>query len=85
MLIVDDWLEDWLSEHRNIPLEGAHSMAQAVRDAAFANGYSIDQLRDASNGDIDQFVSRVVAMRLIAKTPVAPLEGAIGRLPEIGG
>ena len=29
MRTVDDWLEDWLAEHRNVRLEEAHSMANA--------------------------------------------------------
>lgn len=51
MRTVDDWLEDWLAEHRNVRLEEAHSMANAVRAAALADGYSLELLRDASNGD----------------------------------
>lgn len=80
MRTVDDWLEDWLAEHRNVRLEEAHSMANAVRAAALADGYSLELLRDASNGDIERFVSRVVVSQVIAGSTVAPLEGTIGRV-----
>ena len=49
---VDDWLEDWLAEHRNVRLEEPHSMANAVRAAALADGYSLERHRKL-NGNED--------------------------------
>nr|WP_191856181.1 hypothetical protein [Agrobacterium tumefaciens] len=52
MRTVDDWLEDWLAEHRNVRLEESHSMANAVRAAALADGYSLERHRKL-NGNED--------------------------------
>ena len=80
MRTVDDWLEDWLAEHRNVRLEDAPPMANAVRAAALADGYSLELLRDAGDGDIERFVGPVVVSQVIAGSTVAPLEGTIGRV-----
>lgn len=80
MRTVVDWLEDWLAEHRNVRLEDAHPMANAVRAAALADGYSLELLRDAGDGDIERFVGPVVVSQVIAGSTVAPLEGTIGRV-----
>jgi len=77
MRTVDDWLEDWLAGHRNVRLEDPHPMAHA---AALADGYSLELLRDAGDGDIERFVGPVVVSQVIAGSTVAPLEGTIGRV-----
>lgn len=55
-------------------------MANAVRAAALPDGYSLELLRDAGDGDIERFVGRVVVSQVIAGSTVAPLEETIGRV-----
>ncbi|TDK39654.1 hypothetical protein E2F50_06005 [Rhizobium deserti] len=65
MQIIDDWLEDWLSEAtiRRLALYAAsepaadadHLTAQLSHDA-LADGYDLGQLQDACGGNIRHFL-----------------------------
>lgn len=73
MRIIDDWLDDWISERKNIMADDIASLCEGLRESALSEGYSLAKLRDASNGDVDRFVRRVVVSRMISESTIAPL------------
>jgi len=74
MRIIDDWLDDWISERKNIMADDIASMGARLRESAISEGYSLGKLRDASDGDVDRFVRRVVVSRMISESSIAPLQ-----------
>lgn len=62
MMIIDDWLEDRISERRFHFEPGADTgefamFAGMLRAEALASGYTLDALENACGGDISAFVS----------------------------
>ncbi|GEM_PF-1601332 len=74
MRIIDDWLDDWMSERKNIMADDIASLGARLRESAISEGYSLGKLRDASDGDVDRFVRRVVVSRMISESSIAPLQ-----------
>jgi hypothetical protein len=62
MMIIDDWLEDKISERRSHFEPAADTdefamFAGMLRAEALASGYTLDALENACGGDISAFVS----------------------------
>ncbi|MDR6817937.1 hypothetical protein J2X76_003113 [Neorhizobium sp. 2083] len=74
MRIIDDWLDDWISERKNIMADDIASLGARLQESALSEGYSLGKLRDASDGDVDRFVRRVVVSRMISESSIAPLQ-----------
>jgi hypothetical protein len=72
MRIIDDWLEDWISERTNLLADDVSSLSGRLRQSALDEGYS-KTLDHASNGDLNRFVRRAVVHRLIAQSAIAPV------------
>jgi hypothetical protein len=81
MQIIDDWLEDWLSAAliRRLTLEAASgpadNMTAQLSHDALADGYDLDQLQDACDGNIRHFLERHRA-RLPAAIPAERMAGS---------
>lgn len=73
MRIINDWLDDWISERKHIMADDVVSLCARLRESALSEGYSLAKLRDASDGDVDRFVRRVVVSRMISESVIAPL------------
>jgi hypothetical protein len=73
MRIINDWLEDWVSERTNILADDVETLSGRLRQSALTEGYTLEKLEDASNGDVDRFVRQAVVSQLIAESNVAPL------------
>nr|WP_250812071.1 hypothetical protein [Neorhizobium tomejilense] len=73
MRIIDDWLEDWISERANVLADDVVSLSGRLRQSALDEGYSLRKLEDASNGDVDRFIRRAVVHHLIARSDIAPV------------
>jgi hypothetical protein len=73
MRIIDDWLDDWISERTNVLADDVASLSSRLRQSALEEGYSLKKLEDASNGDVDRFVRRAVVHHLIAQSKIAPV------------
>ncbi len=73
MRIIDDWLDDWISERKNIMADDVASLCAGLQESALSEGYSLAKLRDASDGDVNRFIRRVVVSRMISASPIAPL------------
>ncbi|WP_105441302.1 hypothetical protein [Neorhizobium sp. T25_13] len=73
MRIIDDWLEDWISERTNVLADDMVSLSDRLRQSALDEGYSLKKLEYASNGDVDRFVRRAVVHHLIARSDIAPV------------
>ena len=62
MMIIDDWLEDRISERRfhfepAVDTDEFAIFAGMLRAEALASGYTLDALENACGGDISSFVS----------------------------
>ncbi|WP_105423375.1 MULTISPECIES: hypothetical protein [Neorhizobium] len=73
MRIIDDWLEDWISERTNVLADDVVSLSGRLRQSALDEGYSLKTLDHASNGDLNRFVRQAVVHHLIAQSAIAPL------------
>jgi hypothetical protein len=61
MMIIDDWLEDRIYEHRFNELESSDAaefamLAGIIRAQAIAAGYRIEVLESACGGDIPAYL-----------------------------
>ncbi|EUB98535.1 hypothetical protein PMI07_004816 [Rhizobium sp. CF080] len=83
MRIIDDWLDDWISERKHIMADDVVSLCARLRESAFSEGYSLAKLRDASDGDVDRFVRRVVVSRMMSDSAIAPLAPPILNIPPL--
>ncbi|CAN7735929.1 hypothetical protein [Neorhizobium sp. LjRoot104] len=73
MRIIDDWLEDWISERTNVLADDVVTLSGHLRQSALDEGYSLKNLERASSGDVDRFVRRAVVNHLIAQSDIAPV------------
>lgn len=73
MRIIDDWLEDWISERTNVLADDVVSLSGRLRQSALDEGYSLKTLEHASNGDLNRYVRRAVVHHLIAQSAIAPV------------
>jgi hypothetical protein len=73
MRIIDDWLEDRISERANVLADDGVSLSGRLRQSALDEGYSLRKLEDASNGDVDRFIRRAVVHHLIGRSDIAPV------------
>ena len=73
MRIIDDWLDDWISERKSMMADDIESLCARLRESALSEGYSLARLRDASDGDVGRFVRRAVVSHMISESTIAPL------------
>ncbi|WP_152564354.1 hypothetical protein [Neorhizobium vignae] len=73
MRIIDDWLEDWISDRTNVLADDVVSLSGRLRQSALDEGYSLKRLENASNGDVDRIVRRAFVHHLIAQSDIAPV------------
>ena len=73
MRIIDDWLEDWISERSNVLADDVVSLSGRLRRSALDEGYSLKTLDHASDGDLNLYVRRAFVHRLIAQSAIAPV------------
>lgn len=81
MLIIDDWLEDKISDRRfqhepAVETDEFAMFAGMLRAEALASGYTLDALEYACGGDISSYVAEKMRLQSSRTAQVARLPSA---------